>query len=462
MELNIKKFFLFSSAFFFFSCQTTVVEEGEVVDIPKERHELITPNIIKVYSKNGNLISEGKVRTDCDNNWCSQAVVEKISNSKVKSFLKDKQGRWKEYTYKVGKIFVKKEGIYKKNQKQGVWKEYIQKKTRGGNWANVLLKRITYEDDKRNGPWKQYREKGQVLKSGNYINGLKENKEYKYSLYNREIELKTYLNGKLNGSYWKKNSNTNKYAIKGFYKDSLKDSTWTHYYGNGRIKKTLFYQNGELNGLEKNYYSNGNLQSEGENLNNHKINIWKFYYPNGVKKSEGEYKYSVDKQKSLRIGVWKEYYNNRRLFAEGTRDDKRIGKWIFYFSGRQNQKAYEGEMSDEFEMSEGTIYSEDGLILGKGRLRYSVFRLSSDGRYLKTDYKPGSPFVYYRNGKKDFEVLSDNIAVQYDSRGRKFAEGPVIPTSLKRNGCWSFVNGSKRFYVNGRESKKAGREQNCK
>ena len=436
-----------------------------------------------------------------------------------KGLYKDnkKEGEWKEYIYKDGKQFLKRKGDYKDSKKEGIWEEYIQKKTRRGKWENHLLKKITYKDDKRNGPWKQLRENGKALKRGTYRNGLKEEEEYKYSKDDKQVESKIYKNGKLNGKYWKKHKvcaegekqdikktkkkcKDYKYAIKGFYKNGLKDSIWTTYYKDGAIKKKSIYQKDKLNGSDKNYYYNGTLQSEGNNSNDFKIGRWKFYYPNGVKNAEGEYQYDSSKQKSLKVGIWKEYYSNGQLFATGFRKHTQTGKWIFYFPNKQ--KAAEGEMTNEFTMSEGTIYDRKGLIVGKGKLQISIFKINPTSvgdpdflkrKYeagvsfpyygkskkseqkkfcstiyecyynsLKMKYRAGVPFIYYKEGKKYLEVRSNDIAVEYDSEGRKFAEGPVISGSTKKNGCWSRVDGKKVYYINNKIKKgKIAELQKC-
>ena len=455
-----RKNFFYFIFLFVFSCQTLSLKQKRLIEGSQgKKYELITPNIVGVY-KDGNLIKKGRVQTGCPKNICNQDTIKNLSSAKIESFLKQKQGEWTEYIYKDGTQFLKRKGLYRENKREGIWEEYAQKKTENGKWKNVLLKNLNYKNDKRNGPWKQFREDGQVLKTGTYRNGLKENKEYKYSTENKKIELKIYKNGKLNGEYWRKDSKTEQYLSKGFYKDDLKDSNWIDYYKDGRIKKKRIYREGKLNGSEKNYYPSGKLQSEGENSNDHKIDRWKFYYPNGVKNTEGDYKYNPSKKKSLKVEIWKEYYSNGQLFAKGPRKHTRTGKWIFYFPNQQ--KAAQGEMTNEFNMSEGSIYDKKGLLVGKGKLQFSIFRISPSGDSLKMKYRAGVPFTYYKKGKKYLEVQSNDIAIEYDKEGKKVASGPILPGSTKKNGCWNFPNGKKVYYINNKIKKgKIAKLQNC-
>ena len=475
-----------------FACGTSQVKEKKT----QSNFKIESPNILTVYHPNTKLVkSKGPVKLRCSTSDCTEEEMNKFNSQKLEKLLNSRFGIWKEYVLRNNPggekaNFIKKKGKYIGTQKEGFWEEYGQKKE-GDRWLKPFVQKSgNYSSDKRNGKWKLFGEKGKVLRESNYQNGRKINEEKRFNVKGQITELKTYQTAYkendtkdiLNGLYWKKKPFKKRLVLskEGQYKDNLKHGLWKEFDITGKLKREVEYSNDKLNGIERHYHKNGKVSIEGENQDNIRVGIWKINYPNGKLQTSGSYiartikkrdpktkKIIKEEIKNLKTGEWSEFYSNGRLLAVGQRDHIRTGKWIFY--DRNGKKKFEGTMSNEFMMSEVTIYDRNEKKLASGNLTVSLIKIDPEGKNdveLKK-YKFSAPVTYYRNGIKEFEVTKNLIGIEYNMQnGKKRAEGEVIPSSNKKNGCWQFFNNSgkvteKKYYINGRVNKKMGKMQNC-
>lgn len=83
-------------------------------------------------------------------------------------------------------------------------------------------------------------------------------------------------------------------------------------------------------------------------------------------------------------------------------------------------------MMNEFMMSSAEAYNKEGQLIGKGKLQFSIMNIDEATNELKASYKPDIPFTFYKNGKNNYEILSESKAIEYDDNGSKTGEGPIM------------------------------------
>ena len=114
-----------------------------------------------------------------------------------------------------------------------------------------------------NGPYIRYYENGQIMESGNYVNG------------------------KLDG-------------------------LWTEYYIGGQTKIKIAYSNDVLNGIYEKYYENGELKYSGEYVNGKRHGDFLRQFPNGETRETRSY---INGKKD---GEWTEYDEKGKIISKVT------------------------------------------------------------------------------------------------------------------------------------------------
>lgn len=337
-------------------------------------------------------------------------------------------------TYKKGYV-VSRERInrYDANHKaQGKWKWFYDDGT--------LKEEGTFTHGLKNGYFKQYDRKGNLLSVSKYVNGEKEQKVEELS----KLDVKT--------DYWP----NGKPKIIASYKNGVPEGVRREYNQEGKVEKSYIFHNGRIiaegvftesgehQGLWKEYYEDHSLKSEGNYKNDKKTGSWKYYYPNGRLQETGIY------EKGAPEGKWLWYYQSGKLLREmsyyqGKRDgiiteydekghvvlqgeyleDKREGKWIYQTGDAKEEADY----SDDLKNGWDRIYSNDGTLLYEGKFiddnpngvhkwYWPNGKLKKEGRYVmgiktgdwKTYTETGELFliITYQNGK---EIKYDGITV---------------------------------------------------
>ncbi|EPG72621.1 MORN repeat protein [Leptospira fainei serovar Hurstbridge str. BUT 6] len=422
---------LFFAAAILARCSSLNIAENKGKD---QEFQILDPNLrVEKFKETFNLKAEGPVTLDCSGKPCTPDLVSALTPDQIK-----------------------------KLKRNGTWKEYAEKEDANKKKFSVLARVGDYKDDKREGIWKTLYETGETLRETPYAAGLKEGEEKKLTKDGTQTESTVYKADKKNGPYWSK-SEKGFLLEEGAYADDKKVGTWKEYYAEDGAKKSVTdYKNGQKSGHETNYQKDGNtLSSEGNYAEDLKIGNWKSYYDNGQVQADGAYapKGTGADRKSLRTGPWKEYYKNGKVFAEGQRDHTRKGDWKFYWSN--GNVAYKGAMSNEFMMSSAEAYDKEGQMIGKGKMSFSILLIDDKNDELNAKFRPDLPFTYYKNGKKSFDIIDENRAIEYDESGAKLGEGPIMVGTNAKNGCWSTPQG-KKYFINGKENSKMGEMQNCK
>jgi len=336
--------------------------------------------------------------------------------------------------YKKGYV-VSRERInrYDADKKpQGKWKWFYE--------DGILKMEGNFNHGLKNGYFKEYDRKGNLVSVSKYVNGEKEHKVEEIS----KLDVKT--------DYW----SNGKPKIVATYKNGVPEGVRREYNEKGKIEKSYIFHNGKMvaegiftdaglhEGTWKEYYEDGSLKSEGDYENDKKTGLWKYYYPNGQIEETGTY------DKTGPEGKWLWYYPSGKLLREltyyqGKKDgnimeydeynnlilqgeyieDKREGTWIYQVGDAKQQTQY----SDDLKNGWDRIYSKDGALFYEGKFidgnpngEHKWFwpngKLKKQGRYVmgiktgewKTFDETGEPslVITYQNGK---EIKYDGINI---------------------------------------------------
>lgn len=318
-------------------------------------------------------------------------------------------------TYKNGFI-AKNEKINRlddRNEKQGVWKTF---------YLNMNLKtECRYNNNKLNGYYKEYNEKGEEIKTIKYIDGIEQLEAQELVKLDVNV-LDYYDNGKPKAIVTSKNGV--KEGVERNY-DSTGIIISGKVFKNGvLISKGVVDEAGKNQGPFEEFYSDGSLKCKGEYKNNKKSGPWVYFHPNGIEEQKGIYK------NDLPEGEWNWYYPNKQLrrtetFVKGKEEGEIIeydelgnliikgkyyegledGDWIYeYGDFKEIGKYKEGNRIDEwkgyFKTNDKLAYSikyVDGNENGKFSFYYENGSPRIEGNYIM-GLKDGNWKYYSENG----------------------------------------------------------------
>ncbi len=297
--------------------------------------------------------------------------------------------------YKGG--FIKK--VTKINQvnidgfKEGLWQTF---------YPDMVVKwEGTYTNGKRDGYFKTYNEKGELLTVEKYINDVLQVNPPE--LAKLDIRTTYHSNGKVQTT--------------GPYKDGVPFGEQRTYDDSGRPQRADIYDSGVVvatgpidssdlqEGDWKEYYETGELKDEGKYDNGLKIGEWKYYFRDGKKFEIGKY------AKGKQAGTWLWYFENGSIrrqnsFIKGQEDGDFIeyddsgkvitkgeysdglkeGKWFYQLDNYKSVGKYNDDMQD-------SIWTE--YYVDNGQVRFT-------GKY-DHDRADGEHIWYYEDGKKELE-----------------------------------------------------------
>jgi len=343
--------------------------------------------------------------------------------------------------YKQG-VLQKQELINRKDkdgQKEGVWKEFYSDRT--------VKTEGTFRNDQRDGYWKEYSERGELLQTTKYVDGV----------YVEDAEELSDLNVK--ESYYEKGKGEGKLKFRGTYREGKKQGTHIWFNEDGSIDSTKVYRNGFL-------IAEGKLDISGM-----RMGFWKeYYYPTGELKSEGEYKLGY------RFGDWKFYYLSGVEQEKGRYTDlgKTDGKWIWYYENGAILR--EETFRNGKENGPLVEYNDTGKIIIRGQFLDGkqegewVFEVGDHKEIgvFENGYKQGEWNHYFlTNGQKRFQgEFFDDLAqgkhTWFYDNGQKRLEGKFV--SGVKEGPWRRYNLDGTIfleieYQSGREAKVDGQKQ---
>jgi uncharacterized protein len=222
---------------------------------------------------------------------------------------------------------VKIMGSYRDNVANGIRKEFSKDGTieKAYIMANgfVIGEGLIDGKNKKQGPWKEYYETGELQAEGTY-----------------STDIRTGL-----WRFWYQNGQVEQ--IGKLLNDGSADSLWLWYYPTGKLRRQEFYSNGAIHGIMIEFDANGDTLltglyqyglregrwvqkvntyvEEGEYINDVKEGSWRGYYIDGASFYEGSF---VDGQPD---GVYKHYWETGTLFMEGRYNlGLKEGEWKHY------------------------------------------------------------------------------------------------------------------------------------
>jgi len=141
---------------------------------------------------------------------------------------------------------------------QGPYEEVVTK-DEAGNIASTYT--IRKEDGVKHGNYQVFMAE-KLSESGNFKDG-KQDGIRKFLFPNGNIEVEeTYKDGSILAK--KVFFENGELSVKGQYDEAVTMSgEWTFYYQNGKIKEIVNFKNSAENGIFKEYYENGNIKAEG-------------------------------------------------------------------------------------------------------------------------------------------------------------------------------------------------------
>lgn len=339
--------------------------------------------------------------------------------------------------YKNGKI--SESGFYKAGKLDG---------TVTGNYANGSIQSIDkFENDKSNGPGKQYFPNGNLRYEFNFKNGLIDGNLKEYYSHGALKEDKIFKDGKQIGiakSYFEnkqlsKECNYVNDVLEGPYKTfyqngkiksegiAAKGNTsgkWIEYFSDGKVSKLSFLDElGKINGEEEYYDHDGKKYTQDTYVKGD----WKrtqFFDKNGKVVSDIKISKSGTKVTSYNM-----YFNKRfeGTFANGERD----GICTYYRSngdisstetykkglleGVSKTYNYNGTLSGDYQYKNGakegleTQFHPNGKIRSEGNYmndekygewrEYEINGAISDKTFYQAGAKTGWSYIYFSNGK---------------------------------------------------------------
>jgi len=257
-----------------------------------------------------------------------------------------------------------------RGRKQGVWREYYDN--------DNVKKESNYKDGLLNGYYREYDDRGRILVSKFYNQGVEIDKD-------PETEIKVEIVNQFDDE--------GNIVSSGGFLEGIPVGVHREYTDDRSVVKTKeFNESG-------NVISQGIMDEKGQ-MNEH----WKFYYPNGNVRSEGDF------IESKRTGKWNFYYPDGKLEQTGNyRDGLTDGLWIWYYHDGnilREENYYRGRedgMSVEYDEA-GNVIARGEYIEGneEGEWYYNVGDQVEKGSYTN-GLKDGLWIHYYPDGTKQFE-----------------------------------------------------------
>lgn len=180
-----------------------------------------------------------------------------------------KQGPWKEY-YSDGQL--KAEGIYDKGNKVGGWKYY---------YPDGTLEQEGYysTDGLADGAWKWYYPTGTLHREENYLYGLADGPSVEYDDIGNIVTSGEYLEGNEEGKWF---YNIDGCVEEGTYRNGLRNGSWNSYYQDGQLRFSGDFIDDNPNGKHVYYWGNGKLREEGRYVMGLKEGEWLKYESDGT------------------------------------------------------------------------------------------------------------------------------------------------------------------------------------
>ena len=326
---------------------------------------------------------------------------------------------------------------------EGAIKKVDGKPVRHGDWVfyyetGVKKMEGAFVDNKANGIFKNYNEKGELTVETTFVNEDMQGKKISYYPNGKVKTEEPYVKNKINGKLIKY-FDTGTKMLEQYYVDGIKSGTSTSYYEDGTVKIFATYKDGSYNGTWYENYPTGAKKMEGRYVpvpesektgtpadkekEGYKTGIWVMYYQNGNKAMTG--KFDNDRKE----GTWQVFHQDGWLESEGPYvKGGQTGIWNYY----DNKKQIVARYTMKGAMINGPSWQyENGRLTGEGRLSGLVKNPKRNGEFKE----------YYPNGtvKSDGNYMMNKksgLFKEYHPNGNLMAEGKYM--NNVRNGDWKF------------------------
>lgn len=221
---------------------------------------------------------------------------------------------------------VKSVGSYNKGIKEGVHREYSMEGEVTGakiySKGKVIGEGIVDAEGRRQGPWKEYYDTGELRSEGNYKKGLRDGDWVFYYRDGKEEQRGGYYKGKPEGD-WKWTYNNGQTWREESFIEGYEEGLAIEYNDTGKVVSKGNYLSGEREGEW--IIDLGDHREEGKYVAGQKQGMWKAYFPSGKVKFEGKY------EQGRESGTHTEYYESGQvrevgLFKFGSKE----GDWYTY------------------------------------------------------------------------------------------------------------------------------------
>ncbi|MBL8049428.1 MAG: toxin-antitoxin system YwqK family antitoxin [Chthonomonas sp.] len=198
--------------------------------------------------------------------------------------------------------------------------------------ANGQIKeRFTVIDNKREGLYESFHEKGQKNRVAQYAKDLMVGKCQDFWP-NGKLKLDvTFQNGQLTGTYLEYHESGNIYQQGPTFGCNFganmatspkRTGRWTMYFASGKKKSEGDFGNDLMTGPWRDYFESGQVQLEANAKDGQAVGLWTMYHSNGKIRRQGQsagnYLHNNYLGAPVATGVWTEYHDNGKKFSEGT------------------------------------------------------------------------------------------------------------------------------------------------
>ncbi|MBI1287212.1 MAG: hypothetical protein GC178_06495 [Flavobacteriales bacterium] len=221
---------------------------------------------------------------------------------------------------------VKSVGSYNKGVKEGVHREFsMDGKVTGAkiySKGKVTGEGIVDEAGRRQGPWKEFYETGELRSEGKYKDGLREGDWVFYYKDGKEEQRGSYHRGKPDGEWKWTFANGQTWREEVFY-DGLEEGLAIEYNDTGKVVSKGNYLSGEREGEW--LIDLGDEKEEGTYVAGQRNGMWKYHYPNGKLRFEGKFEQGLESGKH----TW--FYENGQVEEVGTyKFGQKEGDWYSF------------------------------------------------------------------------------------------------------------------------------------
>tara|TARA_B100000686_G_scaffold76341_1_gene82280 strand:- start:4656 stop:6947 length:2292 start_codon:yes stop_codon:yes gene_type:complete len=314
----------------------------------------------------------------------------------------------------------KKEGLNKDGKPVGEWDYWSEsggslKKNSSSKRKQVPLNKqkvtpeIVKEENLSNtekqteGSYVTLHDNGMIKEKGKYVNGKKEGEWRSYNSKGQILQLEIYSSGKIEDL--KKPGVIQKFATyhdngrvkaQGLINNGERDGEWKIFNQKGDLEKVSYFDFGELvverdTDITKNfisYHDNGRVKEEGKTFHGHRDGKWNFYNENGQLTKTVYYLLGqvVTQENPDDLQEFISYHDNGRLKEKGiTKKNIRAGEWKMY-----NSKG---------DLSKIVLYENGQIIIEKDPDKLDDYVTFHDNGRIK---EQGQTYMGHRDGKWKF------------------------------------------------------------